>query len=129
MTVLSAKQFSAETGFPLKLIRRLCRTGQLPHWKSGKVYLLDREQALARMQLLKEQVLTRPQVQALPVKRRNRTVTHAGPSDGSTGTERLKALMKMKKAHAAATAGPGTGGETRHGNASVIPILPQKVKP
>lgn len=41
--IISAKEFAARTGFPVKLVRRLCRTGILEHWLSGRVYLLDKE--------------------------------------------------------------------------------------
>lgn len=126
MTVLSAKQFSAETGFPLKLIRRLCRTGLLPHWRSGKVYLLDKDQALSRMQMLKEQVLTRPPAPAPPVRIRGRSAAKA--SEGSTGTERLKALLKKRKTATAATAAVKTEGRSGRSGSPAITILPQNRK-
>ena len=124
MTVLSAKQFSEETGFPLKLIRRLCRTGLLPHWRSGKVYLLDRDQALARMQLLKEQ--TRPPTPAPPVRIRGRSAAKA--PEGSTGTERLKALMKKRKTATAATVAVETEGRSGGSGSPAITILSQNRK-
>ena len=77
------------------------------------------------MQLLKEQVLTRLQVQALPVKRRGRSP--AGSTDGSTGTERLKALMKMKKAQAGGAA-RAEQEANRQVKAPTIAILPQNRK-
>ena len=33
--------FSAESGFPLGFVRRYCREGKIPHWKLGKVYMMD----------------------------------------------------------------------------------------
>ena len=122
--VISAKQFSAETGFPVKLIRRLCRTGLLPHWKSGKVYLIDKDQALSRMQMLKEQI--RPPVPAVPVRIRGRSA--AKVPEGSTGTERLKALMKKRKTATAATAAVETEGRSGRSGSPAITILPQNRK-
>ena len=120
--VISAKQFSAETGFPVKLIRRLCRTGQLPHWRSGKVYLLDKDQALTRMQLLKEQI--RPPVPAAPVRIRGRSA--AKVPEGSTGTERLKALLRKRKTATAATAAVETEGRSGRSGSPVSLIITRK---
>ena len=52
--IVNAKQFCAHTGFPLETVRRYCRTGVLSHWRAGRVYLLDFEKTLKKMQLLKE---------------------------------------------------------------------------
>ncbi len=41
--LMNAKQFCSETGWPLKTIRRMCRTGQLEHWQRGRVYLLNKD--------------------------------------------------------------------------------------
>lgn len=54
--IVNAKQFCTQTKFPLETVRRYCRTGVLPHWKVGRVYLLDFEKTLKKMQLLKENV-------------------------------------------------------------------------
>ena len=45
--LMNAKQFCSETGWPLKTIRRMCRTGQLEHWQRGRVYLLNKDAAQA----------------------------------------------------------------------------------
>jgi len=52
--ILNAKQFALQTGFPLETIRRYCRTGILPHWKAGRVYLLDFDKTVKKLALLKE---------------------------------------------------------------------------
>lgn len=53
--IVNAKQFSERTGFPLEMIRRLCRMGVLEHWRAGRVYLLDEEKTMRKMEMLKEQ--------------------------------------------------------------------------
>lgn len=57
--ILNAKQFSTQTGFPLETIRRYCRTGILPHWKAGRVYLLDFDKTIKKLALLKENTAPR----------------------------------------------------------------------
>jgi hypothetical protein len=95
--IISAKEFALHTGFPVKLVRRLCRTGILEHWLSGRVYLLDEEKALARMQMLKAQPIYQPKRTA-----RCRNVNRL-PEQYASRTERLKALIVQRK-----TAGAGT---------------------
>ena len=67
--VISAKQFCAETGWPLKTIRRMCRTGQLA------------------------------QVSDLPRQRKCRitALPDAGFDGYSSRAERMKALLLGKK--------------------------------
>ena len=48
--LMNAKQFCSETGWPLKTIRRMCRTGQLEHWQRGRVYLLNKDAQAAQVQ-------------------------------------------------------------------------------
>ena len=60
---LTAKDFAAKTGFPLKLIRRMCRTGQLEHWQIGRVYWLDEHKAAATMELYKATPIYTPKEQ------------------------------------------------------------------
>ena len=71
--VISAKQFCAETGWPLKTIRRMCRTGQLEHWQA--------------------------QVSDLPRQRKCRitALPDAGFDGYSSRAERMKALLLGKK--------------------------------
>ena len=78
--VISAKQFCAETGWPLKTIRRMCRTGQLEHWQRGRVYLLAQVSDLPRQRKCR--------ITALP---------DAGFDGYSSRAERMKALLLGKK--------------------------------
>ena len=81
--LMNAKQFCSETGWPLKTIRRMCRTGQLEHWQRGRVYLA--------------------QVSDLPRQRKCRitALPDAGFDGYSSRAERMKALLlgKTKKAN------------------------------
>lgn len=54
MKLLNAKQFAAESGFPLAMVRRFCRIGLIPHWKSGRTYLMDFDAALEAMKNCQE---------------------------------------------------------------------------
>lgn len=89
--IISAKQFCNETGFPVKLIRRLCRTGILPHWQAGRVYLLDKEKTVAKMEMLK----TMPVYQSAPYKEKYQRIgkrQHVGSM-----TQELKEMIKQRK--------------------------------
>ncbi len=37
----NVKAFCRETGYPLSMIRRMCRTGELPYLRNGRVMLVD----------------------------------------------------------------------------------------
>ena len=92
--IISAKQFCIETGFPVKLIRRLCRTGILPHWQSGKVYLLDKEKTLTKMEMLKAMPVYQPAPTA-PYKEKYQRIgkrQHVGSM-----TQELKEMIKQRK--------------------------------
>ncbi len=117
---ISAKEFSRRTGFPLRLIRRMCRLGQLDHWQVGKVYLLDESRALSQLELYKARP---PQVEPEPTRRLDRCRKGGGtqPPCGS-GTERLRELIKNRKAAAAGTATAKDGGN-RMPASSPISIL------
>ena len=39
----NVKQFCKETGYPLSMIRRMCRSGELPYLRNGRVMLIDGE--------------------------------------------------------------------------------------
>lgn len=41
LEVMTAKAYAKRTGYPLETIRRMCRDGELPCDKRGKVYLID----------------------------------------------------------------------------------------
>lgn len=89
--IVSAKEFAEKTGFPVKLIRRMCRTGQLEYWQSGRVYLLDDVKAAATMQLYKAVPIYTPNPQE-----RCRNVKRLPEKYGSR-TERLKAILLKRK--------------------------------
>ena len=106
--LLSAKDFCKETGWPVKTIRRLCRTGQLECWRSGRVYLLDKEETLIRLELFKQQPCPEL-VSDVPRQRRSKVISLPGTGfDGyASRTERMKAqlLGKTKKAASGANTG------------------------
>ena len=106
--LLSAKDFCKETGWPVKTIRRLCRTGQLECWRSGRVYLLDKEETLIRLELFKQQPCP-GLVSDVPRQRRSKVIALPGTGfDGyASRTERMKAqlLGKTKKAASGANTG------------------------
>ena len=89
--IVSAKEFAKKTGFPVKLIRRMCRTGQLEYWQSGRVYLLDDVKAAATMQLFKAVPIYTP----VQKKDHSRTIKKLPQQYGSR-TERLKAMLKNR---------------------------------
>ena len=96
--LMCAKQFCAETGFPLIMIRRLCRTGILPYWRSGRVYLLDKERTLEKLELLREKTPAPAYMSAPPVPRQRRThIQSVNTVPGETGTERLRNILKMRR--------------------------------
>lgn len=100
--LMNAKQFCSETGWPLKTIRRMCRTGQLEHWQRGRVYLLNKDETLVRLELFKNQNIP-AQVSDLPRQRKCRitALPDAGFDGYSSRAERMKALLlgKTKKAN------------------------------
>lgn len=116
---VTAKEFSERTGFPLKLIRRMCRTGQLDHWQIGRVYWLDEQKALSQMDLYKAVPIY------TPVQKQERCRTVKPCPDGyASRTERLKALIKQKAA-AAATATAKAGSKPGGLNKPAIRIIAQ----
>lgn len=54
MKALSAKDFATATDYPLRMIKRLCREGVLPHDKIGRGYLIDYDMGCT---VLKERML------------------------------------------------------------------------
>lgn len=96
--IVNAKQFSERTGFPLKMIRRLCRMGVLEHWRAGRVYLLDEEKTMRKMEMLKEQPPGAEYFSEVVFGKRSRNSisTLGDPPEGMTRTERLKQLLKQR---------------------------------
>ena len=88
--LMNAKQFCSETGWPLKTIRRMCRTGQLEHWQRGRVYLLNKDETLVRLELFKNQNIP-AQVSDLPRQRKCRitALPDAGFDGYSSRAERM----------------------------------------
>ena len=94
--LVNAKQFCKESGFPVAYIRRLCRLGSLPYWRCGRMYMLDRERTLARLEMLKEQASTAPYSQPVPRSRKPVPQPLEQTVPGETGSERLKHLIQMR---------------------------------
>lgn len=94
--LMSAKEFCQATGWPLKTIRRLCRTGQLECWRSGRVYLLNKSETLTRLELFKEQPL-RGLVADVPRQRKIIAMPGTGYDGYATRTERMKAILLGRK--------------------------------
>ena len=118
---VSAKTFAARTGFPLKLIRRMCRTGQLEHWRIGRVYLLDEEKTIAALEMYKAAAPA-----YTPAREQNRCRNVKPYNDGYTSrTARLKAMIKQRKAAAAATATAKAGSKPGGLNKPAIRIIAQ----
>lgn len=107
--LLSAKEFCKETGWPVKTIRRMCRTGQLECWQQGRVYLLNKEETLARLELYKQQPCP-AQVSEIPRQRRSNVVAlpRTGYDGYSSRAERLRAMLKNRK-----KTSPGAAGEAK----------------
>lgn len=70
MAIVNAKQFALKTGYPLSMIRAFCREGLLSHWKRGRVYLLNEDEALSEMQTMKTTNIHQKRLISKPVVRR-----------------------------------------------------------
>lgn len=92
----NAKQFCKETGFPVAYIRRLCRLGILPYWRCGRMYMLDRERTMAKLEMLKEQAPAAPYMQPVPRCRKSAPQPMEQTVPGATGSERLKNLIALR---------------------------------
>ena len=93
--IINAKQFAEKTGFPLKMIRRLCRTGIIRHWRCGRVYLFDEDKAMKTMEMLKEE----PPAYS-PVPTFERFGRYKKPPKGGeirSYTEELRQLLRAKR--------------------------------
>ncbi len=94
--LMSAKKFCQSTGFPVAYIRRLCRLGILPYWKCGRMYMLDRERTLEKLETLKERVPNEPYMQSVPGHRKAVQQLAEQVIPGATGSERLKHLIQKR---------------------------------
>lgn len=43
MAFLHANEFAAKSGLPLRMVKRLCKDGKLPHLMCGRNYLVDED--------------------------------------------------------------------------------------
>ena len=94
--MVNAKRFCEESGFPVAYIRRLCRLGILPYWRCGRMYLLDRERTLAKLEMLKERVPAAPYTQPVPRRRKAAPQPVQQSVPGETGSDRLKYLIDLR---------------------------------
>ncbi len=86
---MSVKDFCDLTGYPLQMVRRLCREGELPYLKNGRVYLVNSD-VLER--ILAKRATDHQHVRAW------------GNSDTQSWKEQLRELGKKKSPEAAGTA-------------------------
>ncbi len=93
--IVNAKQFSERTGFPLAMIRRLCRKGVIRHWRCGRVYLFDEDKAMKTMEMLKEQPPSYFSVGSYEKFRRHPMLPKGG--EIKSRTEELRSLLREKR--------------------------------
>lgn len=106
MGIMNCAEFSRATGWPLATVRRWCNQGIIRHVRLGRVMLFDDEAAKKAIEQLQES----PPVTYYPIGtpgRKSRSPTYAAgyalpPADGH-GAERLRELLKEKRACAAGT--------------------------
>lgn len=102
--IVCAAQFARKTGFPLATIRRWCNLGYIAHWRLGRKMLFDDEKALRAIELLKESPpgLLKYHIGKPGRKPRSQYSAFEIPPPDGHGAERLKELLKSKRACAAA---------------------------
>ncbi len=93
--IVNAKQFSERTGFPLAMIRRLCRTGVIRHWRCGRVFLFDEDKAMKTMEMLQEQ--PHPYFQSALYERFGRSKILSKGGEIMSRTEELRQLLREKR--------------------------------
>ena len=93
--IVNAKQFSERTGFPLAMIRRLCRTGIIRHWRCGRVFLFDEDKAMKTLEMLQEQ--PHPYFQSAAYERFGRYKTLPKGGEIKSHTEELRQLLREKR--------------------------------
>ena len=72
MGIVNIKEFCKRTGFPVAMLRAYCREGRLSHWRRGRVYLVDIDEAVGELKNLKETKVHKRQVIKKPVVERRR---------------------------------------------------------
>lgn len=53
--VVNAKEFAVMTGFPVASIRAYCRSGKLPCWRIGRLYLMLPSQAFDALKAIQKE--------------------------------------------------------------------------
>lgn len=107
MAIMNCLQFARATGWPLATVRRWCNLGIIRHVRLGRVMLFDDAEAKKAIKQLQESPPVYVFPTGTPGRKSRSPTTYSGyslpPADGH-GAERLRELLKEKKAHAAATA-------------------------
>lgn len=86
--ISNVKDFCLNTGYPVAMIRRLCRQGELPHLRNGRMILIDSE--------VVERILQKRATEHAHIKSWN--------NSGKSWQEELKELQKEKSPKAVAAA-------------------------
>lgn len=106
MAIMNCAQFSRATGWPLATVRRWCNLGIIRHVRLGRVMLFDDAEAKKSIQQLQESPPVYLYPTGTPGRKSRSPTTYAGyslpPADGH-GAERLRELLKNKRACPAAT--------------------------
>lgn len=92
MQFMTAKYYAERTGYPLESIRRMCREGELPCDKQGKVYLI--EVGVADAVIKERMAMAQAEKQAVrqAKERRKRIMVRTGGSKDFDFLAALKAL-------------------------------------
>ena len=93
--ILNAKEFCKKTGFPLTMIRRLCRTGVIRHWQCGRMYLFDEDKAMKTLEMLQEQAPLYSPVLSYSKYGRNKTLPKGGKI--RSYSEELRQLLRERR--------------------------------
>ena len=93
--IVNAKQFSERTGFPLAMIRRMCRTGVIRHWRCGRMFLFDEDKAMKTLEMLQEQ--PHPYFQSAAYARFGCYKTLPKGGVIKSGTEELRQRLREKR--------------------------------
>lgn len=102
--IVNCRVFAEMTGFPLATVRRYCRDGLIPHWRTGRVYLMDRAAAMEALMKLQE---TDPKGCIRVEKRRGKRASPVEDREKSF-LDRIQALKKKTPAADGAATGVRT---------------------
>ena len=95
LMIVNAKEFCKRTGFPLTMIRRLCRTGVIRHWQCGRMYLFDEDKAMKTLEMLQEQPPVYSSVLSCSKFGRNKTLPKGGKI--RSYSEELRQLLQERR--------------------------------